>query len=125
MRKRIAGTHRAEAGAESEHGWLDLEEIATVELTSEHPDFPIESALGFRVGSGWRASRKVPSRSGSYLINLRRYIGSSFVSMRPSASERRSSRFDGHLPPVGRPEKSCANNGISALQAQRWKSKIM
>ena len=58
MRKRILGTHRAVAGGESEQGWLDLEEIATVELTSEHPDFPIESALGFRVGPGWRASQK-------------------------------------------------------------------
>ena len=58
MRKRIAGANRAEAGGESEQGWLDLEEIATVELTSEHADFPIESALGFRVGPGWRASQK-------------------------------------------------------------------
>ena len=58
MRKRIAGTHRVEVEGESEQGWLDLEEIATVELTSEHPDFPIESALSLRVGSGWRASQK-------------------------------------------------------------------
>ena len=58
MRKRIAGVHRAEAGSDSEQGWLDLEEIATVELTSEHPDFPIESALSVRVGPGWRASQK-------------------------------------------------------------------
>jgi hypothetical protein len=58
MRKRIAGTNRTETGGESEQGWLDLEEIATVELTSENPDFPIESALGFRAGPGWRASQK-------------------------------------------------------------------
>jgi uncharacterized protein (DUF736 family) len=58
MRKRIAGANRAETGSESEQGWLDLEDIATVELTSEDPDFPIESALGFRVGPGWRASQK-------------------------------------------------------------------
>jgi hypothetical protein len=58
MRKRIAGAHRAEAGGESEQGWLDLEELATVEVTSEHPSFPVESALGSGVGPGWRAAQK-------------------------------------------------------------------
>jgi hypothetical protein len=33
MRKRIVGPHRAEAGGESEQGWLDLKQIATVEVT--------------------------------------------------------------------------------------------
>ena len=58
MRKRIVGSHRAGAGGESEQGWLDLEHIATVEVTSEHPGFPVESALGSRLGTGWRASQK-------------------------------------------------------------------
>ena len=58
VRKRIEGSQRAEAGGESEQGWLDLEQIATVEVTSEHPSFPVESALGSGVGPGWRASQK-------------------------------------------------------------------
>ena len=58
MRKRIVVPQRAEAGGESEQGWLDLEQIATVEVTSEHPNFPVESALGSGVGRGWRASQK-------------------------------------------------------------------
>ena len=58
MRKRIVGPHRAEAGGESEQGWLDLEQIATVEVTSEHPGFPVESVFGSGVGPGWRASQK-------------------------------------------------------------------
>lgn len=58
MRKRIVGPHGAGAGGESEQGWLDLEQIATVEVTSEHPGFPIESALASRLGPGWRASQK-------------------------------------------------------------------
>ncbi len=37
-------------------GWLDLEQIATVEVTSEDPSFPIESALVSDEGPGWRAS---------------------------------------------------------------------
>jgi hypothetical protein len=45
-------------GAESDHGWLDLEQIATVEATSEDPAFPIESVFGSRDGPGWRAAAK-------------------------------------------------------------------
>jgi hypothetical protein len=40
----------------SREEWLDLEEIAKVEVTSEDPNFPIESALVARKGSGWRAA---------------------------------------------------------------------
>jgi hypothetical protein len=58
MRKRIVGTTRDAAGAESAQRWLDLEEIATIEVTSEEPGFPIESALGSQAGPGWRASEK-------------------------------------------------------------------
>jgi hypothetical protein len=43
-------------GRESDAGWLDLEPIATVEVTSEAPGFPIENALGSDDGPGWRAS---------------------------------------------------------------------
>ena len=57
MRKRILGVHGAQPGGESDQGWLDLEEIATVEVTSEDPGFPIESALAAKKGPGWRASQ--------------------------------------------------------------------
>ena len=36
--------------------WLGLETAAQVEVTSEDPAFPIESALGIAPGPGWRAS---------------------------------------------------------------------
>jgi hypothetical protein len=36
--------------------WLDLERAARVEVTSENPDFPIESALIPGRGTGWRAA---------------------------------------------------------------------
>jgi hypothetical protein len=52
------GSHRAQPGSESDQGWLDLEQIATVEVTSEYPGFPIESAFGVIEGPGWRASEK-------------------------------------------------------------------
>jgi hypothetical protein len=56
MRKRIAGPQQARAGGESDQHWLDLEQIASVEVSSEDPRFPIESALGSEDGPGWRAS---------------------------------------------------------------------
>jgi len=39
-----------------EEDWLDLERAATVEVTSENKDFPIESSLSVEPGEGWRAS---------------------------------------------------------------------
>ena len=36
--------------------WLELKRIAKAEITSEDPKFPIESALSFGKGSGWRAA---------------------------------------------------------------------
>jgi hypothetical protein len=44
--------------------WLDLHQLATVEITSEDPLFPIEHALGPvsgpAISAGWRASSKGP-----------------------------------------------------------------
>jgi hypothetical protein len=37
---------------------MDLAEIATVEVTSEDPDSPVESVFSTDGGSGWRASQK-------------------------------------------------------------------
>jgi hypothetical protein len=38
-------------------GWLDLERLAEVEITSESAEHPIESALISDRGSGWRAAQ--------------------------------------------------------------------
>jgi hypothetical protein len=56
MRKRIVqgATGRATSG-DSEKEWRDLQDIATVEVTSEDPRFPIESAFNSG-GPGWRAA---------------------------------------------------------------------
>jgi hypothetical protein len=57
MRKRIVRPNHAQQGGQSDKGWFNLEQIATVEVTSEDPRFPIESAFGSNDGPGWRASR--------------------------------------------------------------------
>lgn len=37
--------------------WLDLESVATVEVTSEDKDFPIESSISIEPTQGWRAAQ--------------------------------------------------------------------
>ena len=58
MRKRIVGTSPTGGQSEGGHGWLDLERIASVEVTSEDPSFPIESVFSSKDGPGWRASQR-------------------------------------------------------------------
>ena len=65
MRKRIIGHDPGEVAA-AEPGWMDLERLAQVEITSEDVGYPIESALIPRVGSGWRAAQP-----GEQTIRLR------------------------------------------------------
>ena len=54
MRKRII-EDRPSAVRVEEIKWLDVEHLAQVEITSEAPGYPIESALTPDLGPGWRA----------------------------------------------------------------------
>ena len=56
MRKRIIGHGPREVSA-VEPGWLDLEHLAQVEITSEDINHPIESALIPSIGLGWQAAQ--------------------------------------------------------------------
>jgi hypothetical protein len=58
MRKRIVDTSPTRGQSKPVRGWLDLEHIASVEVTSEDVSFPIESAFSSEEGPGWRASQK-------------------------------------------------------------------
>jgi hypothetical protein len=55
MHKRIIGSAQQEA-APSDHDWLNVEDLAAVEITSEDAAHPIESALLPSGASGWRAA---------------------------------------------------------------------
>ena len=55
MRKRI-GNPIPQQNVDSDHKWLDIENLAVVEVTSENAEIPIESALLPGKVSGWRAS---------------------------------------------------------------------
>ncbi|NOQ15968.1 MAG: carbohydrate-binding protein [Methyloprofundus sp.] len=54
MRKRIIDQEQL---VSTEQGWLDLDALATVEITSEEPEHPIEFALlAEHSTTGWRAA---------------------------------------------------------------------
>ena len=55
MRKRLIPHHRDD-GCSSSPPWLDLAQLAQVEITSEDPAFPIEAALLPGPHPGWRAA---------------------------------------------------------------------
>ena len=56
MRKRIID-QEPEKRVPVDQGWLDLQSLVQVELTSEDAAYPIEAALIPSAGSGWRAAQ--------------------------------------------------------------------
>jgi hypothetical protein len=58
MRKSIIDPATTHPEQRSEQEWLDLEQVAKVEVTSEDANFPIESTLASAKGPGWRATGK-------------------------------------------------------------------
>src|SRR6266487_649666 len=56
MRKRMVNQEPQNV-APVDQGWLDLQSVAQVELTSEDAAYPIEAALIPGAGSGWRAAQ--------------------------------------------------------------------
>ena len=58
MRKKVIKSDAISPRPHSQEEWLNLEEIARVEVTSEDPGFPIEAALIAGEGPGWRAAEK-------------------------------------------------------------------
>jgi hypothetical protein len=58
VRKTVIDPTSVRSDSRSEQAWLDLEEIAKVEVTSEDPRFPIEDALASGKKPGWRAAHR-------------------------------------------------------------------
>jgi hypothetical protein len=55
MRKRII-TAESQQVPDSTHSWLDIGQLAQVEISSEEPDAPIDSAIDDDSDKGWRAA---------------------------------------------------------------------
>jgi hypothetical protein len=66
MRKVSISDFGISKGLSASGSWLDLEKLATVELSSEDPHHPFEHALRTDDATGWKASS-----SGPQLIRLR------------------------------------------------------
>lgn len=64
MRKTLIKESHPDASTDSGQ-WLDLESLASVEVTSESPGYPIESVFAAQAGSGWRAAE-----AGKQVIRL-------------------------------------------------------
>jgi hypothetical protein len=64
MRKRIIDPIKQKISI-PDQDWLDIENLAQVEVTSEAAEYPVESALLPNKGSGWRAAQP-----GKQLIRL-------------------------------------------------------
>lgn len=57
MRKKIL-TPNIENSSITNQNWLDLTQLAQVEISSEDSAYPVEGALELHDGAGWRASQE-------------------------------------------------------------------
>jgi hypothetical protein len=58
VRKSVIDPATVHSNSRAEQEWFELEEMAKVEVTSEDPSFPVESALVSGKGPGWRAAHR-------------------------------------------------------------------
>src|SRR5881409_3410828 len=56
MRKRVVGASPVAGDLPDAGEWLNVQDLAEVEVTSEAEGFPVESAFDFGAGPGWRAA---------------------------------------------------------------------
>jgi hypothetical protein len=56
--KKLIDQDPTDAELRSDGAWLDIKRLATVEVTSEDPNYPIESVFTERDGRGWRAAEQ-------------------------------------------------------------------
>src|SRR5215813_1828300 len=92
---------------------LDLEACAIVEVTSEDPEFCIESSLGSGDVRGWRASSPELKRFGCSLTNPNTLAISLWLSRKREHRAHKSSCCDGLPTPLDHSAISFGSNGIS------------
>jgi hypothetical protein len=125
VRKTVIDPATVHSEMRTEQKWLDLEEVAKVEVTSEDPSFPLESALVSGKGPGWRAAQR-----GKQIIRIIFDKPTQLRRIRLEFSETEIARtqeftFSGRRRQEGPSERSCASSGVSALKARPVKSKII
>src|ERR1700687_4623185 len=98
MRKHIINATEPNPPETSEE-WLNLEEIARVEVSSEDPQYPIASAFKHGQSLGWRASQ--PGEQTIRLLPCAEQIAKQVLS-----------------------ERSFDSNGTSIPEIRQWRWKI-
>jgi hypothetical protein len=125
MRKRLISPIPQDAPTLDE-GWLDLDDAAVVEVTSEERDYPVDSALVAGETRGWRAAD-----SGTQTVRLifdepqrlKDSHASRSSSKKPRRNVPKSSSCDGLQMADARFEKLCASSGISVPLRQHARSR--
>ena len=120
MRKQIIIANEPNPSGMSEE-WLNLEEIARVEVSSEDPQRPIESAFKQGDSLGWRASQ--PGEQTIRLLfdepkDLRR-VWLRFSE--PKLNERSSSPYAGPIAKRVLSERSFDSNGTLIPEVRQWR----
>jgi len=123
MRRSVIDPSTARPELRSDGEWLNLEQVAKVEVTSEDPSFPIDYALASENGPGWRAADKGKQIIRIISISRHRFAGLSLSFRKLKLSEPRNSLFDGRLRKAGRPQRSFASNGLLVRMARRSRSR--
>jgi hypothetical protein len=111
MRKHVLNQVPPPSDAPDGHQWLNLQELAEVEVTSEAEGYPVESAFNFGAGPGWRAASQ-----GKQRIRL--------TFDKPQSIQRMHLRF--HEPEVTRTQEFTArwsggrNEPLKEIVRQQW-----
>jgi hypothetical protein len=122
MRKYIIDQEVKKTTATDER-WLDLEQMAQVELTSEDPDYPFEGALA-EGGKEWRASQGGKQRI-RIIFNEPQKISHIQLLFEETRQDRTQELFwNIHLMGAILIRKLCASNLILVLPMQTGKWKI-
>ena len=121
MRKTVIDPDIVRSDSRTEQVWLDLEEMAKVEVTSEDPSFPVESALLSGKGPGWRAAQRGKQTLASSSTSQRGSAGSDWSFRRRKSRGPKSSLFSGRPSQADHSERSFANSGVSARKARQVK----
>src|SRR6266849_1802597 len=119
MRKTIIKPETINPRQNAQDEWLDLEKVAIVEITSEDPKFPIESALATREAPGWRAAERGTQVSRLGWDNPRalrriRFEGSGTENSRTQAFPLRWSRTRAPMPEIARQQRSFSPQGSTS-----------
>ena len=108
---------------DSDRDWLVLDEVASVEVTSEAEGFPVEGALASDGQQGWRADTP-----GSQTIRLRfdtprtiRFIRLVFHELKSAPNQEFVLHGFPLMAQIG--GMSSGNNGISARRTMYWNAK--